>query len=167
MKRLLSAFLAIILLLGCFAGCKKGAVSTETTGAPTGTLPNGDNAPAATTDGLSLEENGVVYESLAQKAVVKTAIAYWYRGDRAQYDDTRLVAKGTPTANGTLYRWQSGVRKSPEEYTSQHTWVLIWVPATPAAWQRLMTHGVCFSIFPRERKLPRKELRSSRIFMTL
>ena len=119
MKRLLSAFLAVVLLLGCFTGCKKDATGTETTGAPiTDTTPNSDNTTPA---GLSLEENGVVYESLAQKAVVKTALAYLARGTRIQYDDSRLNPKSAPGSSGTLYRWQSGVRKSPEEYTSQHT----------------------------------------------
>lgn len=126
MKRTLSAILVIVLLLGCFAGCKKdggteASGSVPTTGTPAGTTPSGGNTPAPTPDGLSLEENGVVYESLAQKAVVKTALAYLARGTRIQYDDTRLNPKSAPGSSGTLYRWQSGVRKSPEEYTSQHT----------------------------------------------
>jgi len=119
MKRLFSACLALVLLLGCFAGCKKNSASTENTGAAPTDANQGNNSPAP--DGLSLEENGVVYESLAQKAVVKTALAYLARGTRIQYDDTRLNSKGAPSSSGTLYRWQSGVRKSPEEYTSQYT----------------------------------------------
>ena len=108
MKRLFSALLAVLLLISCFAGCKK----TDT-----------DDVPELTVNpnGLALEENGIVYESLAQKAVVKTALAYLARGARIQYDDTRLNVKQAPAADGVLYRWQSGVRKSPEEYTTQHT----------------------------------------------
>lgn len=111
MKRILSTVLALILLLGCLAGCDKKPADTGTTGA----------TEAQEHPGLALEENGVVYESLAQKAVVKTALAYLARGFRIQYDDSRLNPKGAPGASSTLYRWQSGVRKSPEEYTTQHT----------------------------------------------
>ena len=127
MKRILTAILAMILLLGCFAGCKKDTPTIESTGtASTNATPGANTdattpAPAPTPNGLLLEENGVVYESLAQKAVVKTALAYLARSTRIQYDDTRMIPKGAPESSGVLYRWQSGVRKSPEEYTSQYT----------------------------------------------
>ncbi len=97
MKKLFSLILALILVMSVFAGCKKEPVATKT--------------------GLELEENGIVYESLAQKAVVKTALAYLARGNRIQYDDSRMTGNGTPA----LYRWQNGVRQSPEAYTSQNT----------------------------------------------
>ena len=106
MKRAISLLLTMILLMGCFAGCAKAPVSTE----PLTENPNG----------LALEENGIVYESLAQKAVVKTALAYFARGARIQYDDTRLNVTDAPAADGTLYRWQAGVRNSPEAYTTQN-----------------------------------------------
>ena len=119
MKRLFSALLVLILLLSCFAGCKKDT-GTETTGTvpTTGTTPDHGNTPDPTPDGLALEENGIIYESLAQKAVVKTALAYLARGTRIQYDDTRLNVN---SVSPVTYRWQSGARKSPEEYTSQYT----------------------------------------------
>lgn len=119
MKRLFSALLALILLLSCFAGCKKDT-GAETTGTvpTTVTTPDIGNTPAPTPDGLALEENGIIYESLAQKAVVKTALAYLARGTRIQYDDTRLNVN---SVSPITYRWQSGVRKSPEEYTTQYT----------------------------------------------
>lgn len=106
MKRVISLLMTMILLMGCFAGCAKAPVSTE----PLTENPNG----------LALEENGIVYETLAQKAVVKTALAYFARGARIQYDDTRLNVSGAPAADGTLYRWQAGVRNSPEAYTTQN-----------------------------------------------
>ncbi len=107
MKRFFALLFILALTVGWFTGCNKDSA---------------DNAQDLTVnpDGLSLEENGIVYESLAQKAVVKTALAYLARGDRAQYDDTRLNVREAPATDGVLYRWQSGVRKSPEEYTSQH-----------------------------------------------
>ena len=117
MKRFLSAILALILLVGCLASCSKTPANTDPT--------DGSGSTEATVtvnpDGLALEEDGVVYASLAQKAVVKTALAYLARNTRIQYDDSRMNPKGAPESSGTLYRWQSGVRKSPEEYTSQYT----------------------------------------------
>ena len=98
MKRLLSVILVIVMMVCCLAGCSG----------------EGD-------DGLSLKEDGVKYESLAQKAVVKTALAYLARGTRIQYDDSRMNVRYAPSANGVLYRWQYGVRLSPEEYTAQYT----------------------------------------------
>lgn len=105
MKRLLSLILAVLLLLGCFAGCKNTeADPTETTG-------------ATQSAEIPLEDaNGVEYTSLAQKAVVRTALAYLARGTRIQYDDTRFNVSDAPA----LYRWQYGARLSPEEYTSQN-----------------------------------------------
>ena len=107
MKRFFALLFILALTVGWFSGCNKDSA---------------DNAQDLTVNpnGLSLEEDGIVYESLAQKAVVKTALAYLARGARIQYDDTRLNVKQAPAADGVLYRWQSGVRKSPEEYTSQH-----------------------------------------------
>lgn len=102
MKKLFLLILALSLVMAVFAGCKKEPEATE------------PSEPDVKT-GLELEENGVVYESLAQKAVVKTALAYLARGNRIQYDDSRMTGAGTPA----LYRWQHGVRKSPEAYTSQ------------------------------------------------
>ena len=105
MKRLLTFALALVLVLGSFSGC--GKTPTETEPSTQETIP--------VEPGLELEENGVVYDSLAQKAVVKTALAYLARGTRIQYDDTRLTGSGTPV----MYRWQHGVRQYPEGYTSQ------------------------------------------------
>ncbi len=119
MKRVFSALLVVLMLLSCFAGCTKPASNNGTTG--TSANNTSESTLTVNPDGLSLEEDGVVYESLAQKAVVKTALAYLARGTRIQYDDTRLNVRSAPEANGALYRWQSGVRKSPEEYTTQHT----------------------------------------------
>lgn len=103
MKKLFLMFLAFALVMSIFAGCKKEPAPSQPT------------EPDMKT-GLELEENGIIYESLAQKAVVKTALAYLARGSRIQYDDSRLTAPGTPA----LYRWQYGVRESPEAYTSQN-----------------------------------------------
>lgn len=105
MKRLFALLLATVLLLSCFSGCDSK---------------NTESVPPVNPSGLSLEENGIAYNSLEQKAVVKTAMAYWARKSRAQYDDTRLNVKGAPTTDGILYRWQSGVRQTPEEYTTQN-----------------------------------------------
>ena len=129
MKGFFTFLLVLALILGCFSGCKKETTATESTGTtPTTTVPqventqpNNDNAddktPETPADGLSLEENGIIYESLAQKAIVKTALAYLARGTRVQYADTRLnVNSITPVT----YRWQTGARTSPEEYTSQY-----------------------------------------------
>lgn len=104
MKRFLALVLALVLVLGSFSGCRKEPEETQPTTVPTVVEP-----------GLELEENGIVYESLAQKAVLKTALAYLARGSRVQYDDTQLTDVGTPV----LYRWQQGVRACPESYTSQ------------------------------------------------
>ena len=99
MKQIVSMLLVFILVLSLFAGCRN--------------LPD----PEPTEPQISLEDpNGVVYESLAQKAVVYTALAYLARGTRIQYADTRFNNYDAPA----LYRWQHGVRLSPEEYTSQH-----------------------------------------------
>lgn len=125
MKRLSALLLALVLTLGCFSGCKKEtAGSASTTGAaqvPTApqnnTPPADPNALTVNPQGLSLEENGIVYESLAQKAIVKTALAYLARGTRVQYADTRLNVN---SISPITYRWQTGARTSPEEYTSQH-----------------------------------------------
>lgn len=54
------------------------------------------------------------FESLAQEAVVKTALAFLERGSRIQYDDTRFSAAADQVVN----RWEVGL-KSPEDYTSQ------------------------------------------------
>ena len=103
MKKVLSLLLALILALSCFAGCgKEDDQPTE---------------PVPTVEpGLELEENGIVYESLAQKAVIKTALAYLARRTRIQYADTNMCTTGAPT----LYRWQAGARQHPESFTSQY-----------------------------------------------
>lgn len=109
MKRRISLLLAVILALSCFCGCEKTPEVTEPTTEP---------IKIDSQYGILLEDaNGVEYESAAQKAVIKTALAYLARRTRIQYDDTRLTGAGTPV----MYRWQNGVRKSPEEYTSQYT----------------------------------------------
>ena len=106
MKKVLSLLLALILVLSCFAGCKKEPVETQPS----------TEATVPVEPGMELEENGIVYESLAQKAVIKTALAYLARRTRIQYDDTRLTGSGTPV----MYRWQHGFRQYPESYTSQY-----------------------------------------------
>jgi len=115
MKRFFALFLALVLILGCFTGCKGDPTdNTQATG--------GDAAQVLTVNpnALALEEDGVVYESLAQKAVVKTALAYLARNTRIQYDDSRLNVNNAPAADSTLYRWQYKVRQHPEDYTSQY-----------------------------------------------
>lgn len=107
MKKLFSLILALLLILSSFSGCKKEPAETQPS----------TQSTVPVEPGLELEENGVVYESLAQKAVVKTALAYLARGARIQYDDTNMLTAGAPT----MYRWQHGVRLSPEEYTAQNT----------------------------------------------
>ena len=106
MKRLISLILALILVLSCFAGCKKEPAETQPS----------TEATVPVEPGLELEENGIVYESLAQKAVIKTALAYLARRARIQYDDTNMLTKGTLN----MYRWQAGVRQYPESYTAQN-----------------------------------------------
>ncbi len=106
MKRYFAFLLALVLALSCFAGCKKEPAETQPS----------TEATVPVEPGLELEENGVVYESLAQKAVIKTALAYLARGTRIQYDDTRLTGSGTPV----MYRWQHGTRQYPESYTAQN-----------------------------------------------
>lgn len=108
MKRIFLLALVWVLIIGCFAGCGKKPVATEPT----------EPANFDSKYGISLEDaNGVVYESVAQMAVVKTALAYLARNTRIQYDDSRLTGSGTPV----MYRWQHGIRLSPEEYTYQST----------------------------------------------
>ena len=106
MKKVLSLLLALILVLSCFAGCKKEPVETQPS----------TEATTPVEPGLELEENGIVYESLAQKAVIKTALAYLARRSRLQYADTNMLTSGAPT----MYRWQAGIRQNPESFTSQH-----------------------------------------------
>ncbi len=119
MKRISSSLLALILLLGCFAGCSNKP-DTESTSQPTQSAepsaPTGGSTNALPEISLT-DSNGVVYTSLEQKAVVKTALAYLARGRRIQYDDSRLNGNSSPHE----YRWQHGVRTSPEEYTAQYT----------------------------------------------
>ena len=117
-QKVMTLSLAVLMLLS-FAGCTKSASETDSTTEPTSAT--FENLSTANPNGLSLEEDGVVYESLAQKAVVKTALAYLARGTRIQYDDSRFNPKDAVGSTGAVYRWQSGVRKSPEEYTIQHT----------------------------------------------
>ena len=57
------------------------------------------------------------YESLAQQAVVETALAYLARGSRIQYADTRL-ATGEIVPATVHYRWERG-QNSPEDATVQ------------------------------------------------
>ncbi len=106
MNRIFSLILALLLILGSFSGCKKAPVETQPS--------TEETVPVES--GLELEENGVVYDSLAQKAVVKTALAYLARGTRIQYDDTNMLTKGAPI----MYRWQAGTRPYPESYTAQN-----------------------------------------------
>ena len=118
MKRLFTLLLTLSLLLGCFTGCTADPTdsstgATESTGAKDET-----SNLTVNPNGLALEENGIVYESLAQKAVVKTALAYLARGTRIQYADSRFNPN---SAQPITYRWQVGTRLSPEEYTSQYT----------------------------------------------
>lgn len=108
-----------LLLLFSIAGCTKSTPGTDP--AAEATSATFENMSTANPHGLSLEEDGFTYESLAQKAVIKTALAYLARGTRIQYDDSRLNVREAIGATTTLYRWQSGARTSPEEYTSQYT----------------------------------------------
>lgn len=100
MKRFFTPFLVLLILTGCFTGCKQPAPlpPAETT-APT-------EAPPLTVDPR--------FESLEQEAVVKTALAFLARGQYIQYDDTRF----SPDSEPVVYRWEVGL-KSPEDYTRQ------------------------------------------------
>lgn len=120
MKRFFAFSLALVLCLGCLAGCKDSSVpdgtkGTESTNAAVSEIPVTTNP-----NGLSLEEDGIVYESLAQKAVVKTALAYLARGSRIQYDDTNMLVTSNTASTDPLYRWQYKVRQNPEDYTTQY-----------------------------------------------
>ena len=118
MKRFFAFFLALVLILGCLSGCKDSSDpgSTESTNAAATEIPVTTNP-----DGLSLEEDGIVYESLAQKAVVKTALAYLARSTRIQYDDTNMLVNSSTASADPVYRWQYKTRQNPEDYTVQYT----------------------------------------------
>ena len=73
MKKFFSLILAMVLAFSCFAGCSKAPETTE----PSTEMNTEATVPVVS--GLELEENGIVYKSLAQKAVVKTALAYLAR----------------------------------------------------------------------------------------
>lgn len=105
MKRIVTLLLAVILMLSTFSGCGKTPEETQ----PAETV-------ATVEPGLELEEDGIVYESLAQKAVIKTALAYLARRTRIQYADTNMLTSGAPT----MYRWQAGMRQHPESFTAQN-----------------------------------------------
>lgn len=105
MKRLIALILSAFLLFGCFAGCHKESpiASTEPTQP---SVPSEPTLPPLTVDPR--------FESLAQEAVVKTALAFLNRGNRIQYEDSLFSTNTDPK----VYRWQVGI-KSPEDYTSQ------------------------------------------------
>ncbi len=96
MKRILSLLLVTVMVLACFSGCG----TTEEKPA----VPDTPQTP----------DDTIQYESPEQEAVVKTALAFLARGDRIQYDDTRL----SPNSQPVEYRWQHSL-KSPEDYTTQ------------------------------------------------
>ena len=104
MKKAFAMLLALVLTLSCVAGCGKEPAETQ----PTESVPTVE-------PGLELEEKGIVYESLPQKAVIKTALAYLARRARIQYADTNMCTTGAPT----MYRWQVNTRQYPESYTTQ------------------------------------------------
>jgi len=114
MKRFFAVTLVVFLLLGCFAGCKKESppapatptASTQPTAPVTQQTPTAPAQPALEVDPR--------FESLAQEAVVKTALAFLDRGKYIQYDDTRF------NSSVQVYRWEVGI-KAPEDYTSQLT----------------------------------------------
>ena len=110
MKRSLSLILALLLLTGLFTGCKNQAapVPTEPSAAPS--VP-AETPTDPTLPPLQLDPR---FESLAQEAVVKTALAFLNRGKYIQYDDTRF------NPNVQIYRWEVGL-KSPEDYNRQLT----------------------------------------------
>ena len=110
MKQLVAMLLALIALVGCFVGCAQTQPDVEAT-TPSSSVPTPSSKP---------EVKPVEIDPLWREAVTQTALAYLARGNRIQYDDTRLNSDSHPT-EPVLYRWQSCVRTSPEEYTSQYT----------------------------------------------
>ena len=54
----------------------------------------------------------------AQKALLATARAYFWRGYRLQYDDTRMSATYQSQSDRGEFRWQIGLYQ-PEDYTSE------------------------------------------------
>ena len=112
MKRVFALFLTLVLTLGCFTGCKNDPTDSSTGSTESTGIKDEASQLTVNPNGLALEENGIIYESLAQKAVVKTALAYLARGTRIQYADSRLNVNA---AQPITYRWQVGTRLSPEE----------------------------------------------------
>ena len=51
-----------------------------------------------------------------QEAVIATAVAYWLRGERLQYADTRFVTSSVAKTAKSEFRWQSTVN-APEDCT--------------------------------------------------
>jgi len=102
MKGFFACLLAVCLLL---TGCGRAELPAPT-GPTNVTDPTEPSLPPLTVD--------TRFESLAQEAVVKTALAFLDRGNRIQYDDTRFSALADQVVN----RWEVGL-KAPEDYTSQ------------------------------------------------
>lgn len=72
-----------------------------------------------------------------QQAVISTAIAYWLRGERLQYADTRFVSSTVAKAAKSEFRWQSTVN-APEDCT-----LTDWAYTNCAAF----THEVYYQTF--------------------
>lgn len=102
MNRIFAFLLAICLLL---TGCG-GVERPDSTDPTVFTDPTEPSLPPLIVDPR--------FETLAQEAVVKTALAFLDRGNRIQYDDTRFSALADQVVN----RWEVGL-KTPEDYTSQ------------------------------------------------
>lgn len=101
MKKIISLVLCFAVMLCTVVGCGNKQETTPTT------------APQPQDSFIKIE-----YESLAQQAVVETALGYLARSSRIQYADTRL-ATGDIVPSDVRYRWQKGVN-SPEDATSQY-----------------------------------------------
>lgn len=64
------------------------------------------------------EDLGDLPLTVAGRALLATAEAYFYRGYRLQYDDTRMPGSYESTSDRGEFRWQIG-HFSPEDYTTE------------------------------------------------
>ena len=74
--------------------------------------------PALAMDNVNRSEMSADRDVLTpqQEAVIATAVAYWLRGERLQYADTRFVTSSIAKTAKSEFRWQSTVN-APEDCT--------------------------------------------------